>query len=285
MDYVIVIPAYDEEKHIGNVLESLIRQTMLPRRVIVVDDGSTDRTAEIVGSYVRDYPWINLYKNTRREDRAAGAKVVRAFNLGYARVGLPHDFIVKLDADIELPPRYFEKIAGMFEANPRLGIAGGQIYIKKQGKWVREVFADADHVVGACKAWRRTCFEDIGGLRLSIGWDGADELLARYHGWQIATNPRLRIMHHRALGLETGSIEIRRRIGWGMYRLRYGFWVALVGAAKSGFRDRPYLLSGLAVIWGWLEAWWRSDAFMVTPDEGRFIRRFRWKRVKGKLFG
>jgi glycosyltransferase involved in cell wall biosynthesis len=283
MDYIIVIPAYDEEERIGKVLESLVRQTLLPREVMVVDDGSTDRTAEIVAGFARDKPWIKLCKNSRREERAAGAKVVRAFNLGYGQITQPHEFLVKLDADIELPSNYFEEIAGMFQADPRLGIAGGQIYMQHKGAWVREVFADPDHVVGAFKAWRKACFEQIGGLRASIGWDAADELLARYYGWHILTHPKLPVYHHRKLGTETGNIEIRRRIGWGLFRLRYGFWISLFSSLKSAFRDKPYLISGVAMILGWLEAKFRGDKYIVNRDQGAFIRSFRWERMKGKM--
>jgi glycosyltransferase involved in cell wall biosynthesis len=283
MEYIIIMPAYNEEAFIGRALDSIARQTLLPRRLIVVNDGSSDRTVEIVAGYAEQYPWIRLVNHEKKEQRAAGAKVVRAFYLGYRSINEPYDLLTKLDADLELPPDYFQRMVAMFGAAPRLGIAGGTIAIEQNGEWVYENFSDVDHVKGAFKTYRRQCFEDIGGLRASIGWDTADELLARYHGWEIQVDNSLQVRHYRALGAETGSIKIRVKVGHGMYRLRYGFFITLISAIKAGYLNRPYGLTGLAVFWGWLRSFLRRDAFMVSPEEGRFIRQFRRQRMWGKL--
>ena len=283
MEYIIIMPAYNEEAFIGRALDSIARQTLLPRRLIVVNDGSSDRTAEIVAGYAQQHPWIRLVNHEKKEQRAAGAKVVRAFYLGYRAINEPYDLLAKLDADLELPPDYFQRMVAMFEAAPRLGIAGGTIAIEQNGEWVYENFSDVDHVKGAFKTYRRQCFEDIGGLRASIGWDTADELLARYHGWEIQVDNSLQVRHYRALGAETGSIKIRVKVGHGMYRLRYGFFITLISAFKAGYLNRPYGLTGLAVFWGWLRSFLRRDEFMVSPEEGRFIRQFRRQRMWGKL--
>ena len=285
MRYVIVIPARNEEQHIGRLLETLAKQSLLPQQALVVDDGSTDRTAEVVLAFAKRHPWLQLYRRPAKEQRAIGAKVVRAFSEGYAQINTPHDFLVKLDADLELPSEYFERIARHFAQTPRLGIAGGTIAVEKNGKWVYENFSDTDHVKGAFKAYRRECFEQIGGLRPSIGWDTADELLARYHGWDILVDTSLQVRHHRPLGTETGSLRTRLLIGNGMYRLRYGFFITLISALKAGYLTRPYGLTGLAVMLGWLQALLRQDDFIVTPEEGRFIRQWRKKRMWGKVWG
>ncbi len=281
---MIIMPAYNEELMLPRALDSIAAQSMLPQRLLVVNDGSTDGTAEVVEAYARHYPWIGLVNNTRKEARAAGAKVVRAFNMGYqALLVHDYDFLVKLDADLELPTDYFERIAGFFAADPRLGIAGGTIVIERNGEWVYEHFSDEDHVKGAYKSYRRACFEAIGGLKPSIGWDTADELLARYHGWSIKVDTSLKVRHYRELGAETGSVKIRVKVGQGMYRLRYGFWITLISAVKAGYLNKPYILTGIGVLWGWLKSCLNRDAFMVTEDEGRFIRRFRLQRMMGKL--
>ena len=283
MNYVVIIPAYNEEQFLGRTLDTLVRQENLPRQAIVVNDGSTDATPEIARAYAERYAWIKVVNNEKKEKRSAGAKVVRAFYLGYEAVDVEYDFLVKLDADVELPENYFRRLSEMFQANPRLGIAGGIITTLKNGEWVFEHFADRDYVAGAFKTYRRECFEAIGGLRRSIGWDTVDELIARYHGWEVAVDERLQVRHHRVLGTETGSLKVRAKAGQAMYRMRYGLLIALVSAAKAGYLNKPYVLTGIAVFWGWLRSWLRRETCIVSEDEGRFIRKFRRKRMLAKL--
>jgi glycosyltransferase involved in cell wall biosynthesis len=283
MKYVIVMPAYNEEGFIGRAIESIAAQTLIPQRLVIVNDGSTDRTRAIVEGYQETYPWIQLVNNDKKEQRAAGSKVVRAFCLGYQQIQDAYDFLVKLDADLTLPNHYFERMAAMFQADPRLGIAGGTIAIEENGEWVYENFSDIDHVKGAFKSYRRACFEQIGGLRASIGWDTADELLARFHGWGIQVDPELQVRHYRVLGAETGSVKIRVKVGNGMYRLRYGFFITLISAIKAGYLNKPYGITGLAVLWGWAQSFLNRDDFIVTAEEGRFIRQFRKDRMRAKL--
>lgn len=283
MKYVVVIPARNEERHIGRVLQSLKLQTIKPQEVIVVDDGSTDKTAEQVLAFAKSCPWLKLHSLDNAAPRAIGAKVVQAFQKGYEQIDAPHEFLVKLDADLELPSNYFEQLAKHFAQNCRLGIAGGTIVVQQNGQWQYEHFSDTDHVKGAFKTYRKSCYEDIGGLRTSIGWDTADELLARYYGWEVLVDTGLKVRHHRPLGTETGSLRTRLLIGHGMYRLRYGFLITFISALKAGYLTRPYLLTGIAIILGWIQAWLRKDAFIVSVEEGRFIRQWRIKRMKAKL--
>lgn len=173
----------------------------------------------------------------------------------------------------------------MFQADPKVGIAGGTIVIEQNGEWVYENFSDKDHIKGAFKSYRKQCFKDIGGLKYSIGWDTADELLARFHGWKIQVNTDLAIKHFRVTGHETGLVKIRVKVGYGMYRLRYGFWITLISAIKAGAIVKPYGLTGLAIMYGFIKAWLRGDEFMVSPKEGKFIRQFRWNRAMGKVTG
>lgn len=283
MNYVVIMPAYNEEPFLARTLDSVAAQEILPRQLIVVNDGSTDATPAIARSYAERYPWIKVVDNPKKEERAAGAKVVRAFYLGYPAIDADYDYIVKLDADLELPPRYFRRLHEMFQANPRLGLAGGMISIEKNGKWVFERFSDRDYVPGAFKTYRRECFEAIGGLRRSIGWDTVDELIARFHGWETEVDESLQVRHYRIVGAETGSLRVRAKAGVAMYRMRYGFLIALISAAKAGYLNKPYGLTGLAVLWGWLKSWLGREAFMVSEEEGRFIRKFRRDRMLRKL--
>ena len=283
MRYTIIIPAYNEEALIENTIQAILAQTLLPQQLVIVNDGSTDNTANIISHYAQNYSWIKLVNNDKKEQRAPGSKVIRAFYLGYQHIDQNYDFLVKLDADLHIPENYFERIAQMFETDDTLGIAGGTIVIERNGEWIYENFSDIDHVKGAFKSYRKGCFTDMGGLKTSIGWDTADELLARYHGWTVKVDPGLKIKHFRELGTETGSVKLRIKVGNGMYRLRYGFLITLISAIKAGYLNKPYILTGLGVMWGWLESWFKRDTFIVTKDEGDFIRSFRKKRMLEKL--
>ena len=283
MKYIIVMPAFNEEANIGKTLDSLAAQTHLPSRLIVVNDGSTDNTAAIVEQYAGRHPWIRMVHKSGEAYHAPGGKIVQAFYAGFATIDEDFDFIVKLDADQVLPENYFAHIARMFLDDPQLGIAGGIAIIERNGEWVYEGFADRDHVHGAYKSYRKACFEDIGGLRASVGWDSADEMLALYRGWLTKTDEALQIKHLRARGKSTGFVKVMVKIGKAMYRMRYGFWVTLISAAKAGTVNRPYGLTGLAVLLGWFRSLLTRDEYIVTPDEGRFIRRFRWQRMKAKV--
>ena len=283
MKYVIVMPAFNESQRIGDTLQSLTRQTMQPRQLIVVIDNSTDNTAQVVESFAHSYPWIRLLHHLSQPSHAPGAKVVRAFDAGFKTIQEDFDFVVKMDADLELPPEYFERVSRLFDRDARVGIAGGIYLIENNGQWVQESYADLDHVKGPCKAYRKACFEAIGGLRESVGWDSVDEMLALYHGWKVRTDGQLQVKHLRHRGTETGLVRVMVKIGHSFYRMRYGLFIALISAGKAGLLNRPYVISGIAVLFGFLQAWARRDRFIVDPAEGRFIRRYRRRRMLQKL--
>ena len=285
MDYIIIMPAFNEEENIADTLNALIQQTLLPKRLIVVNDGSSDATPQIVETYRREYPWMELVNNNIKAAYAPGGKVVKAFYHGFNTIDVPYDVVVKLDADLILPPHYFERVMDMFQNDDQLGIAGGINVVKRNGDWVYENFSDKDHVKGAYKAYRKSCFEAIGGLRPSLGWDTADELIAMYHGWKVKTDPSLTIKHVRARGTSSGFIKIMKKIGYSMYRLRYGLFITMISAMKAGLVNRPFIISGFTVLYGWFEALLRRDDFIVNKEEGKFIRQFRRRRMFGKLLG
>jgi glycosyltransferase involved in cell wall biosynthesis len=256
---------------------------LLPQELIVVNDGSSDGTAALIDRYAAAYSWIKAVHNYEDKGYAGGAKIVAAFYRGFEQISQPYDFIAKMDADIEVEPNYFQRIAEIFTQYPKVGLAGGLLLTEKNGQWVYENISDRDHVKGAFKAWRKEAFEDIGGIRPTIGWDSADEILVQYHGWQVKVDEQLPVKHYRPLGTNTGFVKVRVRIGYSLYRMRYGFWISLISSAKVAFRNRPFLLSGLAMVWGYLEAWWRGDKYAVSEEEGRFFRQFRWQRMRQKL--
>lgn len=286
MQYIIIIPAYNEAEFLPRTIEAITRQELLPQQLIIVNDGSTDATAMVIDEFAKRFSWITPVHSYEDKGYSGGAKIIQAFYRGYDAIESDaYDCLVKIDADLYVEPDYFQRISEHFAANPRLGLVGGMLLTEKNGQWVYENISDRDHVKGAYKAWRKPAFEDMGGLKQTIGWDTLDEILLQYYGWEVLVDESLPIKHFRPLGTKTGLVRVRVRIGYSFFRMRYGFWISLISAAKTAFRNEPYLLSGLAVMWGYLEAWWRGDEFAVNEDEGRYIRQFRRRRMLGKLSG
>ncbi|MGA9639753.1 glycosyltransferase family 2 protein, partial [Flavobacterium sp.] len=170
MNYYIVIPAHNEEAFISLTLDSLLTQTVLPKKVVIVNDNSTDKTEEIVLAYAKEHPLISLVNKSSTAVHLPGSKVIQAFHAGFATLDDDYDIIVKLDADLILPTNYFETIIGHFEKDPEVGMAGGFAYIEKNGEWILENLTDKDHIRGAFKAYRKACFEQIGNLKPAMGW-------------------------------------------------------------------------------------------------------------------
>ncbi len=187
MRIYIVIPAHNEAEFIGQTLDSLVAQTLHPKRLVVVDDQSSDGTAEVVRKYAEKYPFIDLISTTSSEAHLPGSKVINAFQKGLDQLDESYDIICKFDADLIFPEDYLETISRHFTEDPETGMAGGFCQVQKGEKWVLENLTDKDHIRGALKAYRKACFKDIGGLKASMGWDTVDELLAQYHGWKIKT--------------------------------------------------------------------------------------------------
>lgn len=283
MKYAVILPVYNEEAYLRAALDSLVAQELRPHQLVIVNDGSTDRTPEIIAEYSERYTFIKVIHKAQKQAYRIGNVVVQNFNLGYASLDPDFEFVVKLDADITLPTHYFARIAAHFAADPQLGLAGGKQLVLENDEWVYEAVGDADHVKGPCKSYRKACLEAMNGLRPSIGWDSADEMLARYYGWKVMVDEALLIRHHRVTGTNTGLLKVKRRIGHGFFRIRYGFVISLISAVKSGLKNPPFILSGIAIMIGFCEAWWRGDKHVVTPEEGQYLRQFRWTRFLQKL--
>lgn len=206
LSYSLVTPARDEAPNLRRLFSSLVTQTVSPRQWIIVDNGSTDETRDVVKQLTE--PWIRLV-NVPGEDRPVpGAPVVRAFNAGLAELADVPDVIVKLDADVSFEPTYFERLLEAFEREPRLGIAGGACLEQVGGEW-RPVHVTGGHVRGAARAYRWSCLQDVLPLEERVGWDGIDELKAAVLGWRTGTVPGLAFKHHRALGARDGPRHIR----------------------------------------------------------------------------
>ena len=282
MKIYIVIPAHNEEEFIGQTLASLSEQSLKPNKLVVVDDQSTDGTAEVVREYAARHPFISLLSTTSSEEHLPGSKVIRAFQKGLDQLDEEYDIICKFDADLIFPKNYLDSISRHFSEDPKIGMAGGFCYIRNSEKWILESLTDKEHIRGALKAYRKDCFEDIGGLKPSMGWDTADELLAQYHGWKIATVPTLQVKHLRPTGF-TYNKKAKWKQGEAFYKLRYGFLITAIAAAKLALKKKnPLLLKDY--LQGFFKAKKEKQPFLVSEEEGRFIRELRWKKMRKKLF-
>ena len=200
LKYYAIIPAYNEEAFMRITLESIAAQTVLPAKVVVVNDNSTDNTAAIVTEFAREHAWLSLVNKKSDTIHLPGSKVIQAFQAGLETIDGNYDIIIKLDADLILPPDYFETILAAFKADPKVGMAGGFAYIEKNGEWILENLTDKDHIRGAFKAYRKELFLQMGGLRPAMGWDTVDELLAKFYGWKVVTIERLKVKHLKPTG-------------------------------------------------------------------------------------
>lgn len=280
MKIAIVIPAHNEEKHIASTLDSLLRQSYAPSKIIVVNDHSTDRTAAIVQNYSSQL--IELVHTSSQAANVPGAKVIRAFNTGLEKVHLSaYDIVCKFDADLIFPEDYLESIVSRFRESGTAGMVAGHCTILKNENWVLENQNNPDHIRGALKAYRTNCFQQIGGLKESIGWDTVDEMLARYHGWEVVTIPGLYVQHLKP----TGSAYHRRSKllqGEALYKMRLGIVLTLITAAKMAWKKKSAGLFADYIL-GYLKASQSQIQPLVNKDEGKFIRNYRWKGIREKL--
>lgn len=282
MTYSIIIPAHNEETYIGLTLQSLAKQTVLPTEVIVVDDNSTDQTAEIVNLFAVNFDWIRIISATSSEAHEPGSKVVNAFLKGFKQLQKPFDILVKLDADLIIPETYFETVIKHFKSDPTIGMAGGFAYILKEDKWVLENLTSKDHIRGAFKAYRKACYDQIDGLKPAMGWDTADELIAQFFGWKIKTDESLHIKHLKPTGANYPSRSASKQ-GVAFYTLGYGFWLTLIASLKLALLKKKITLT-LPYIKGYWLAKKNQTPMLLTPEQAAFTRKLRWTKIKQKIF-
>lgn len=282
MNYYIVIPAYNEEAFIEITLQSILDQTLLPKKVIVVNDNSTDETGNIIQKFEKEH---SIFKHVHKQSEnihLPGSKVIQAFQKGLEYLDDEYDFIVKLDADLILPQNYFQQIAETFASNRKIGMVGGFAYIEKNGEWLLENLTDKDHIRGAFKAYRKDCFLQIGGLKPAMGWDTVDELLCHFYNWKIVTLPHLKVKHLKPTGANYNKTA-RYKQGEAFYTLGYGITITTIAGLKLAFKKNKPLLF-IDYIKGFIKAKRQNKPLLVTTEQAKFIRKYRWKKIKQKVF-
>ena len=282
MKYVLITPAHNEEAFIQKTLDSVVAQTLLPERWVIVDDGSTDRTAEIVDGYEKQYPWIELIRRPRRPDRSFAGKVY-AFNLGFDRVAsLTFEVLGNLDADLSFEQDYLEFLMRKFSEDPKLGVAGTPFTENGGYDSARDSFEGENHVAGGCQLFRRRCFEEIGGY-VPNGAGGIDWIAvttARMKGWKTRSFPEKRFHHYRSLGT-AGRSGPAARFSYGEKDYYLGgspLWQLFRVAYRM--TKPPVLIDGLALLSGYCWAAIRRVERCVTPELMRFHRHEQMKKLK-----
>lgn len=257
--YCLVTPCRNEEDYARRTLESVVNQSVLPALWVIVDDGSTDTTPQILDEYAKKYSYIRIIRRPDRGVRKVGPGVIEAFYEGYASISpMDFEYVCKFDLDLEMPPRYFEYLMEKMEQQPRLGTCSGKPFYPDPitGKLISEMCGD-EMSVGMTKFYRVECFEEIGGFVHEVMWDGIDCHICRMQGWLACSwdDPELRFLHLRAMGSShKGMLTGRQRHGFGQYFM--GTWPPYMFASALFRMTRPpFVVGGAAMLWGFLKSW------------------------------
>jgi biofilm PGA synthesis N-glycosyltransferase PgaC len=280
--YIIITPVRNEEEYLRDTIASVVSQTIHPVEWIIVNDGSTDRTREIIDAAAAEHSWICPVHRADRGFRKSGGGVMEAFYDGYRKLHVRDwNFLVKLDGDLTFKPDYFEKCFAYFSSNPKLGIGGGLICNEIAGQRVLDSKEDPKfHVRGATKIYRRACWDAIGGLIRTAGWDTMDELKANMLGWKTYTFPELLLIHHRETGGADGCWRNWFKNGRANYIVGYHPLFMLGKCVKRAFR-RPYGVASLALSCGFVTGYFSRAPQRVT--DRNVIRYLRGEQLRALL--
>lgn len=281
MRFYIVIPAHNEADFIGLTLQSLVSQTMLPKKVVVVNDNSTDKTQEIVETFAKQFSWITLVNNTSSNTHLPGSKIINAFYKGFETLDDQYDVICKFDADLIFPDNYLKTLASHFGNNTKLGMAAGYCYTQESNAWQREKITGKDHIRGALKAYRKACFFEIGKLKKAMGWDTIDELLAKYYNWEILLDEDLKVKHLKPTGANYNN-QAKLLQGQAMYSMRYGVILTAILGLNQALKKKKFSLLR-NYISGYFKAKKEGITPFITKEQGQFVRQERWRAFRNKL--
>ena len=278
--YVLITPARNEEDNIERAIKAVTSQTVLPLRWVIVSDGSTDRTDDLVRRHLPGNHWIEFLRMPEHADRHFAAKV-NCFNAGYEKVkDLEYAVIGNLDADISFGERYFEFLTNKFAEDPMLGVAGTPFV--EDGRHYDFRFASTEHVSGACQLFRRKCFEEIGGY-IPIKGGGIDWVAvttARMKGWKTRTFTEMTCLHHRKIGTgNSGALMAWFKQGRKDYVLGgHPLWEIFRSAYHAS--QQPYLIGGILLLLGYTSAAIRRLDRPISEELMRFYRVEQLRRLK-----
>lgn len=283
--YLIITPCRDESEYIQITIDSMAKQSLLPACWVIVDDGSTDETPQILNKAKKEHPFIKVINRKDRGMRAVGPGVIEAFNTGLKAVDLnDYDYVCKMDGDLGLPPTYFETIIKRMEDDPLIGNFSGKTYIRRgSNSWVSERMGD-ENAIGPAKFYRMRCFKDIGGFVKQASWDGIDGHKCRMKGWIAGSvdDESLRIKHYRPQGSSQKGIWTGRlRWGRGKYFMGSSLIYTMAAAIFRLF-EYPYIIGGVGIITGYLSAMMKK---MPRYDDREYLRFFRRYELSSLMYG
>jgi glycosyltransferase involved in cell wall biosynthesis len=266
--YILITPARNEAAFLPGVLNSVLAQSVRPLKWVIVSDGSTDDTDELVTDASRQHAFIQLISLEPRGNRSFASKAM-AFRKGYdALLHLSVDYVGNLDADVTLEPHYYKRILEEMEKNSRLGVAGGVVW-DKTARGFKRTTSSLNHAVGAVQFWRKDCFEEAGGYRPATvgGVDSLAELTARMKGWETRSFPDLPIYHHKPVDSLGGgnAYRIAYRAGLTEYHIGTHPLFAFFKALRR-WKDRP-VLAGLFIRFFAYCTLWLTNARRDASDE------------------
>ena len=261
-------------------LESIEQQSYQDFLCIVVNDGSTDQTGNIARNFTEGKKQFALL-NLQKSEHQPGAKVVRTFYKGLESVNFKgFDVICKFDADVVFPQNYLEELVKVYQTNPNAGMVSGLVSIQdEKGNWVFENISDKNHVRGPIKSYRIDCFLDMKGLRPVLGWDNIDVLLSKMHRYDVITLKNLWVKHLRPTAYKYKN-QKAEKLGAYFYNIGLSYPLAIVSSLKSAFKNKS-----LTEFWITMKSFSKQNhSRILTPEEIHFIRKYRWKQMKKKLF-
>ena len=280
-NYVLITAAKNEEKTIERTIRSVDDQSVLPLRWIIVDDGSTDRTSEILKHYAKHLRYLNVISK-RGELKANFESQVRAINTGIEQLaGLKYDFIGNLDADITFDPDYYQKIIEKFSEDRNLGLAGGAIYEEQKGSFTPRNFNSENSVAHAVHFYLRECFESVEGY-IPLPYGGSDtvaETTARMKGWKVKTFFEIPVRHHRMTCGVEGIVRGGYRQGKMDYTIGNTLFFELIKCI-SRWKVRPLLMYSAARMLGFMSANLKSEKKKLPDEFISYLRKEQKLRIK-----
>jgi len=268
--YVIITPVRDEEQFVEECLKSVTSQTIKPRKWIIINDGSTDGTRQIIEKYLKEHSWIQLVNLEDKGVRKPGGEYV--LHIGFDMINIDdYEYIVRLDADLSFEKDFFEELFIRFSQDPSLGIASGVCYIPVGHKLIEEV-VPAFHTRGGNKVYRRNCLKQIGNIEHVMGFDTVDEVKANMLGWRTQGFRELRVIHHRRTGSAKGILKGKINGGKSAYFASYHPLFMIVRGLWR-MKDKPYIISGLALMYGFFLGYILRLPQVDDPDLIRYLRK------------
>jgi biofilm PGA synthesis N-glycosyltransferase PgaC len=278
--YILITPARNEAQFIELTLQSMVGQIYRPLKWIIVSDGSTDGTDDIVRKYSADNPWIDLLRMPERKERHFAGKA-QAFNAGYAKAKELHpDVIGNLDADVSFGADHFQLLVARFAEDPRLGVVGAPF--REVGNQYDYRFTSIDNVWGGCQLFRRQCFETIGGYAplKGGGVDLVAVVTARMNGWQTRTYPESVCVHHRTMNTAMNK-GLKLKFKWGQSDYRLGGHPAWqLFRCIYQMSKRPYVAGGLMTLAGYYFALIARRPRSVSAEFAEFRGKEQMQRLK-----